>query len=369
MPKGRTKHPLTPNPALVAVERAVSELRRARPVIIKQGGVSIALYAAELVTENNMDRLHNVSDTPPLVGLTANRANVLKISPRGGDVALVEFDRHMNSAVIQSMADPSDDLMHPLQGPFQTSSEGATDLHAAGIKLCKIARLLPAGVFSGPLTTQAPDVVEVAAKDVLGHTHNEALALTMVTSATVPLDGAEQSRITAFRPEDGGTEHFAILIGDPNRHDPVLTRIHSQCFTGDLLGSLKCDCGQQLRGAIEQMSQSGGGVLLYLTQEGRDIGLINKLRAYGLQDQGFDTVDANQRLGFLTDERIFEPAARMLELMGFSAVRLMTNNPDKVAGLEKSGIQVVERVKHSFPSNAHNDHYLKTKKKRSGHLL
>lgn len=369
MPKGRKKDPLIPNPALVAVERAVSELRRGRPVIVKDTTGFVALYAAELITETGIQHLRDAAPMPPLVGLTANRANVLKISPRSGNVALVELHSHMDSTVVQSMADPSDDLMRPLQGPFHTSANGATTLHEAGIKLCKIARLLPAAVFSGPLTTQIPDVMEVAAQDVLGHTHNEALCLTMVTSAAVPLDGAEQSRIIAFRPEDGGTEHYAILIGDPNRHDPVLTRIHSQCFTGDLLGSLKCDCGQQLRGAINEMSDAGGGVLLYLTQEGRDIGLINKLRAYDLQDQGFDTVDANERLGFLTDERIFEPAARMLDLMGFSAVRLMTNNPDKVAGLEKCAIKVTERVKHSFPSNSHNDHYLKTKKKRSGHLL
>lgn len=370
MAKRRKHTPLITNPALVAVERAVSELRRGRPVIVKMNGEQLAFCAAELVTDNWMEKLHKAADTPPLIGLTANRANVLKISPRTGDTALVELENHMNSTTVQSMADPSDDLMKPLQGPFQVSPQGATKLHEAGIKLCKIARLLPAGVFSGPLDPAVDHgLMSVMVEDILGHTHHEALQLTMVTKAPVPLDGAEKTQIIAFRPEDGGTEHFAILIGDPNRHDPVLTRIHSQCFTGDLLGSLKCDCGQQLRGAIDQMSQAGSGVLLYLAQEGRDIGLINKLRAYDLQDQGFDTVDANERLGFLTDERIFEPAARMLDLMGFSAVKLMTNNPDKVAGLEKCGIKVAERVKHAFPSNSHNDHYLKTKKKRSGHLL
>ena len=190
-----------------------------------------------------------------------------------------------------------------------------------------------------------------------------------MTSAPVPLEDAPQAQLVAFRPEDGGTEHFAVIIGAPNRHEPVLTRIHSECFTGDLLGSLKCDCGEQLRGAIAEMSRHGQGVLLYLAQEGRGIGLINKLRAYHLQAQGFDTVDSNERLGFQDDERIFEPAAEMLKLLGFQEVELMTNNPRKVVGLEACGIKVRGRRSHKFPSNTHNAHYLQTKKKRSGHLL
>jgi GTP cyclohydrolase II len=146
-------------------------------------------------------------------------------------------------------------------------------------------------------------------------------------------------------------------------------RLHSECFTGDLVGSLKCDCGQQLRGAIAEIARAGAGILLYLRQEGRGIGLINKLRAYALQGQGFDTVEANQRLGFESDERIFLPAARILQQLGFASVRLMTNNPDKVAGLEQYGIAVTERVQHAFPSNDHNAFYLSTKKEKSGHLL
>jgi GTP cyclohydrolase II len=145
--------------------------------------------------------------------------------------------------------------------------------------------------------------------------------------------------------------------------------LHSECFTGDLLGSLKCDCGAQLRGAIEAISKAGGGVLLYLAQEGRGIGLINKLRAYRLQDQGFDTMEANERLGFEADERLYGIAARMLTLLGYKSVRLLTNNPDKMAALEAAGVKVVERVPHAFPDNEHNRSYLRTKAEKGGHLL
>ena len=185
----------------------------------------------------------------------------------------------------------------------------------------------------------------------------------------MPLEGAEQTEIAAFRPGGGGPEHYAVIINAPLPHAPVLTRLHSECFTGDLLGSLKCDCGAQLRGAIDAISKAGGGILLYLAQEGRGIGLINKLRAYRLQDQGFDTVDANERLGFDADERLYGVAARMLGLLGYRAVRLMTNNPDKVAALEAAGVAVMERVPHAFPDNEHNRAYLKTKAERAGHLF
>jgi GTP cyclohydrolase II len=149
----------------------------------------------------------------------------------------------------------------------------------------------------------------------------------------------------------------------------VLTRLHSECFTGDLLGSLKCDCGDQLRGAVQAIAKAGGGVLLYLAQEGRGIGLMNKLRAYRLQDEGFDTMEANQRLGFAADERLYDIAARMLRLLGYSKVRLLTNNPDKVRALQAAGIEVTERVPHSFPDNAHNRDYLRVKAEKGGHLF
>jgi GTP cyclohydrolase II len=196
-----------------------------------------------------------------------------------------------------------------------------------------------------------------------------ARSLKPVSRARVPLADAIDTEVIAFRPRDGGLEHLALIIGTLDPAKPALTRLHSECFTGDLLGSLRCDCGDQLRGAIREIAGSGGGILLYLAQEGRGIGLVNKLRAYRLQDKGFDTLDANEQLGFDADERIYLPAAVMLRQLGIAAVRLLTNNPDKVAALTRCGIAVAERVPHAFPSNRHNEVYMRTKAERSGHLF
>jgi GTP cyclohydrolase II len=183
----------------------------------------------------------------------------------------------------------------------------------------------------------------------------------------------EDAEIVAFRSADDLREHVALIIGEQDGNRAPLVRLHSECLTGDILGSLKCDCGPQLHAALEAMAQEarngGWGVLLYLRQEGRGIGLINKLRAYRLQDFGFDTVDANNRLGLPTEARDFPVAARMLRLLGVDAVRLMTNNPAKVAALEGEGVTVAERVAHSLPPNPHNQRYLETKRDRSGHLI
>ena len=242
----------------------------------------------------------------------------------------------------------------------------------AAVQLAKIARLLPAVVLV-PLPEEdkfyTNSIVSANALDIMEYELANGGTLRQVTAARVPLEDAEDTQILAFRSPDGGREHLAIVVGQPATDKPVLARLHSECFTGDLVGSLKCDCGQQLRGAIAQISEEGAGVLLYLRQEGRGIGLINKLRAYALQDQGYDTVEANERLGFESDERVFLPAASILQQLGYNKVRLMTNNPDKVAALENYGIEVLERVQHKFPSNDHNEFYLSIKKEKSGHLL
>ena len=167
-----------------------------------------------------------------------------------------------------------------------------------------------------------------------------------------------------------GAVHLALVSGELGDGDQVLTRVHSECVTGDALGSLRCDCGIQLRTALRAITAEGRGVLIYATgHEGRGIGLVNKLRAYRLQDEGFDTLEANERLGFARDERLYGIAARMLTLLGFNSVRLLTNNPLKVEALEVAGISVAERVPHAFPANTHNYDYLRTKAEKAGHLL
>ena len=205
--------------------------------------------------------------------------------------------------------------------------------------------------------------------DILSYDKLSAENLKLVTRARVPLQGAECAELVAFRSDDGAPENYGIMIDRPPTPGPALVRLHSECFTGDSLGSLKCDCGAQLRGAVETISKAGGGIVLYLAQEGRGIGLINKLRAYRLQDEGFDTLEANERLGFEADERLYAVAAKMLSLLGYKSVRLLTNNPDKVTALEAAGVEVVERVRHAFPGNAHNQAYLRTKAEKAGHLF
>jgi GTP cyclohydrolase II len=246
------------------------------------------------------------------------------------------------------------------------------------IELAKLARLLPAVVL-GPLTgdpknkrrdwARDQDLVYVDAVDVLAYEENASRNLQQVAQAHVPLEGAENARILAWRPSDGGKEHLAIVVGEIDPTEPVLVRLHSECFTGDLLGSLRCDCGAQLQQALALMGAARHGVLLYLAHEGRGIGLINKLRAYQLQDAGLDTLDANQHLGFEPDERSYRAAAVMLRQLGIHKVRLLTNNPGKVEALTREGIEVVERVAHATVPNRHNLGYLATKARRAGHLL
>jgi GTP cyclohydrolase II len=286
----------------------------------------------------------------------------------------------MSAGEIRAIADPASDLDYPLKGPFEASRSEPPESAAAAVRLAKLAGLLPAALLF-PIPDKAHEKIqiegalsEVLASDILGFESRAAQSLQLVVRASVPLEGAEESELAAFRPSDGGPEHYAVIIGAKRAPalappGPVLTRLHSECFTGDLLGSLKCDCGDQLRGAVQTIAKAGGGVLLYLAQEGRGIGLMNKLRAYRLQDEGFDTMQANQRLGFEADERLYDIAARILQLLGYSKVRLLTNNPDKVRALQTAGIEVVERVPHSFPDNEHNRDYLRVKAEKGGHLL
>jgi GTP cyclohydrolase II len=246
----------------------------------------------------------------------------------------------------------------------------ADGLAAAAVQLAKSAQLLPALLVSDVATDAVPaSVLAVRVDQVQRHAHPVDDDLLRVSEARVPLREAEASRLVLFRDRRDASEHVAVIVGNPAASGVVPVRAHSSCFTGDLLGSLRCDCGEQLQTAVKRLHDEGGGVLLYLAQEGRGIGLANKLRAYELQDEGLDTVDADRHLGFSADERSYAIAAAMLKSLGFTRIRLLTNSPHKVRELRARGIDVVEIESLLAPTNAHNARYIRTKRDRAGHLI
>ncbi|ETA52804.2 GTP cyclohydrolase [Rhodobacteraceae bacterium PD-2] len=348
--------------------RARGDLRMGVPVMLEDAEGAVVFAAVETLGAERLEALRALG-TPDLV-LTARRAETLKARAYYGDVARVVVPDGSGLDWLTDVADPANDMDRPMKGPLETRRGGSAGLQRLAVRLCKAARLLPAALA-------VPVVPGLSALDGLGRIPAEEAAGIMealphlghVIAARVPLRAAENARLHIWRPEDGSEEHYAIEIGRPDRAAPVLARLHSACFTGDLLGSLKCDCGPQLNAALAQMGQEGAGVLLYLQQEGRGIGLANKMRAYALQDQGFDTVEANHRLGFEDDERDFRLGAQMLQALGFSSVRLLTNNPAKIAMMERSGIAVAERVPLKVGETPQNARYLAVKAAKSGHLL
>jgi len=345
--------------------RARADLRMGVPIVMSEGWVVLAV---ETLDNDRFSSLKSVGR--PIIAVTGWRAKTLKARAYDGDVARIVVPENRPAVWVRSIADPANDLSHPMKGPLQTLRDGPAGPHRAAIALTKAARLLPSALMA-EITDPAGfaathNLTLIRGADVVT---TEPSPMHHIIQARLPLAVSEAGRLHIFRPEDGAEEHYAIEIGHPDRAKPVLSRLHSACFTGDLLGSLKCDCGPQLRGALSQMGAEGQGVLLYLNQEGRGIGLANKMRAYSLQDQGFDTVDANHRLGFEDDERDFRIGAEILKWMGFSEVRLLTNNPAKVARMQASGVAVTERVPLRVGENHHNADYLATKATKSGHLL
>jgi len=376
--KRRTASPvINASLALIEIDRAITDLRRGGLVIVGDGASTCLVQAAEAITAESLARFATLSGNRPALAITRRRAAALQLAPAattpGGTVRLSLPDP-LEARFLRYLADPA--ALAVVSGAAISATPTVPgDAVDAAVELAKLARLLPAVVVA-PLgereavaLARRESVLSLDCGDILAYHAVAARSLRRVADARVPLADAEDTQIIAFRPSDGGIEHLAIIIGDPDPATPILTRLHSECFTGDLLGSLRCDCGDQLRGAIGEIARAGGGVLLYLAQEGRGIGLVNKLRAYQLQDSGFDTVDANEQLGFDADERVYLPAAEMLRQLRFLRVRLLTNNPEKVAALNRCGIAVAERVPHIFPANGHNERYLRTKATRSGHLL
>ncbi|WP_146347046.1 GTP cyclohydrolase II [Falsiphaeobacter marinintestinus] len=351
--------------------RARADLRMGVPVVLQGEDEAAIAIAAETLTKDRLNDLRALGDVP-VVAITSRRAETLKARAYDGDLARVEIPQDAGQSWVRAIADPADDLISPMKGPLVSQRGGNAALPRMAVRLAKSAQLLPAVVVT-PVPDGAAFALEYGLTRILhaaAAAHlTEASPLHPVIHARLPMAASEAGRVHIFRPEDGGEEHYAIEIGRPDREKPVLARLHSACFTGDVLGSLKCDCGPQLHAALGQMGQEGAGVLLYLNQEGRGIGLANKMRAYSLQDQGFDTVEANHRLGFEDDERDFRLGSDILKTMGFRSVRLLTNNPKKIAMMEKTGIAVVERVSLKVGENAYNRAYLATKAAKSGHLF
>ena len=343
------------------VARAIDALRRGWPVAV--GGISF--LAIETADEAGLAAFDGAEALAALL-ISGTRAATLKLTNQRDaepdEPVLIGRAPWIDLAMANAIADPALDLSYPFKGPFRTAPLCAPPTARAALRLARLAGLLPA-LFSrrdGPAEAQA----EVA--DVM--TFGSGADLRIVSRARLPNRFAAQSEIIAFRSDGDTAEHVALLVGAPNGQPP-LVRVHSECLTGDALGSLKCDCGPQLAAALEAIAAAGWGILLYLRQEGRSIGLVNKLRAYALQDQGHDTVDANLRLGFADDERDFSVAARMLEALGQINIRLLTNNPRKVEALAGLGIEVAERVPLKAGAGTHNQAYLDTKRDRSGHQL
>ena len=347
--------PLFQDGARVAVDRAVMELRAGRPVVVDadDGGTVIAAL------DGIAPALYDAFSGSAVLVLSAPRAGALGLAA-GGPIAIPLAGLGREAACRLAA------------GRLATSPaawQAAGPAGIAGIALCKQALLLPAVLVSRPgIGRLPPSAHRVRAADIQAMLERDCDPVEIVSEARVPVAGAADARVVVFRGAVA-RDPIAIIVGDPDPDQPVLVRLHSACLTGDLFGSLRCDCGDQLRGAIACLKGEGGGILLYLDQEGRGIGIRNKMRAYALQDDGLDTIDADAILGFDADERRYDIAAAMLARLGYRRIRLLTNNPDKGEALRRAGLDIVGRRPLLGPVTAHNQRYLATKSHRAGHLL
>jgi GTP cyclohydrolase II len=338
--------------------KAIDALRRGWAVAVKGESGSIGLIAIETASD--------IASASGIL-LSASRAATLKLANQfaAADTALpvmIARPADLDLARALAIADPALDMRYPMKGPFSAQALPDAGAAKAAMELAREAGLLPAFLVVDPALADA----QVTPADVAAF--QDAGQLRIAARARLPVSASNDAELIAYRSTADAADHVALVVGKRDGSTPVV-RLHSECLTGDVLGSLKCDCGPQLHEALHQIAGAGWGVLLYLRQEGRGIGLVNKLRAYALQDQGFDTVDANIRLGFAVDARDFAVAAQMLRLLSVDRVRLLTNNPEKVAGLEAEGVAVVERLPLKIAANPHNAQYLDTKRDRTGHKL
>ena len=375
--------PSTINRTYLKVDRACAELRRGGAVVVRLPSGEAAIFkAVEIAHDNDFLELKSMAGSGTLLVLTANRMSSLghSIGQNRTCATLSSASQSATRAFELALGQP---VIDDIRSTYTIIPEKAGSLADNATRLLRVAKLIPAALMARlhfrDIALQDRWALEnnlliVEARDIDQYNEEAAASLRETTRAKVPLALAEDAEIIMFRAAAGGEEHFAVLIGDPLGRDagkdkPPLVRLHSQCVTGDVLGSLKCDCGDQLKSALALMAREGAGVLVYLAQEGRDIGMLNKMRAYALQDGGLDTVDANHMLGFETDERSFLPAAKILQELDISTMRLITNNPDKIAQIESHGFTIKERVPLHISENPFNANYLETKKTRTGHMI
>ncbi|MCP8938390.1 GTP cyclohydrolase II RibA [Alsobacter sp. SYSU M60028] len=351
---------LLPTPEHAKVERAIGELRAGRPVLLRDHGEAAIALGMEALDARAASALEQLADgrarlvLPParLRRLGAERATAGVIALPSVDIARVESLALKLDARIDAPVSPA----------------GGLDMLA--LELASLSLVLPAMIVVPVPADAAPEGV-VCAEGALVRDYRRAMArqIHIVSRAPVPLEGAPQTEFVVFRGGEGLRDQVAIIVGQPDFSQPVAVRLHSACLTGDLFGSLKCDCGDQLRGTVRWMAENGGGILLYLDQEGRGNGIANKIRAYKLQHQGYDTYDADEILGFDLDQRRFDFAAEMLKQLGVTRVMIMTNNPVKIAALQAAGLEVAEdRRVHGRPT-VENVLYLASKRDRAGHFI
>ena len=347
-----------------AVRTGIALLRAGRPVRI-EGPAPTAILAVETGTQELLKFLDPSHQAKLMISgeraAALNLANERDAADPAAPVVIGHSD-WLDAGAALAIADPGKDLDRAPIGPLhpvaaECAETGRAALTWRALRVC--CRLYGCSTRRSRM---------FLSRSTISFANGQQPSVEIVARAKLPLDDMPPTQIVAFRASDDGQEHVALVVGAFGGKPP-LVRLHSECLTGDVFGSLKCDCGPQLREALHIIGNAGGGVLLYLRQEGRGIGLVNKIRAYSLQDRGLDTVEANQRLGFADDERDYGHAAAMLRALGIDEVRLLTNNPSKVRELEAAGIKVAERLAHQMPANPHNADYLATKRKRSGHLL
>jgi len=341
----------------VFVDRAIVELRCGRVVRVNGGDRSWLMSALECCPESMLEELKRLSGDRLELIVSGERALALGLSESAEEVMAVRLPEGWDCDWLHKVAATPFDRERGAGRFADVETVKASWGAEAAITLAKQAHLVPAVVLwelTGSAATEISkqialgDILFVTRQQISDYAEATAVKLLRVGEARVPLAGCEDTRFVVFRAASSGTDHVAIMIGEVDEATPVLVRLHSACLTGDLFGSLRCDCGEQLRSSVESIAEAGGGIILYLAQEGRGIGLANKIRAYGLQDQGFDTLDANKQLGFKDDERRYEVAAEMLKMLEIHHVTLMTNNPGKMEALRKSGI-TIERVFRGLP--------------------